>query len=41
MRAFLAACAVVLVIAFGVGFFLDHFVQQPVSVAFATTEVRL
>jgi len=41
MRAFLAACAVVIVIAFGAQFILDHFVQKPVSAAFATSEVRL
>ena len=35
MRAFLSACFVAAVIAFGAALILDYFVQEPVTVAFA------
>jgi hypothetical protein len=41
MRAFLAACAAVILIGLVAQFVLDHFVQQPVSAAFATSEARV
>lgn len=41
MRAFFAACVVAIVISVCAMAILDLFVQKPVSVAFATTEVRL
>jgi hypothetical protein len=40
MRAFLAACFVAAVIAFGGAVMLDNFVQEPVSVAFAEPSAR-
>ncbi|MFY9954938.1 hypothetical protein [Bradyrhizobium sp.] len=40
MRAFLAACFVAGVIAFGAAVMLDYFVQEPVSVAFAEPSAR-
>lgn len=40
MRAFLVACFVAAVIAFGVAVVLDYFVQEPVSVAFAEPSAR-
>jgi hypothetical protein len=41
MRAFFAACAVILLIAFGAMIVLERFVQEPVSTAFATTGARI
>jgi hypothetical protein len=41
MRAFLAACVVAIIISVCAVAVLDPFVQKPVSVAFATTGVRL
>ncbi len=41
MRAFLAACAVMLFIALGAMIILDGLVQEPVSTAFATTGARI
>jgi hypothetical protein len=40
MRAFIAACAVIILVSLGAMAVLDGFVQQPVSAAFATSEVR-
>jgi hypothetical protein len=40
MRAFLAACFVAAVIAFGAAVILDYFVQEPVSMAFAEPSAR-
>ena len=40
MRAFIAACVVAGVIAIGAAAFLDGFVQEPVSKAFAEPGVR-
>jgi hypothetical protein len=40
MRAFLAACFVAVIIAFGTATVLDYFVQEPVSVAFAEPSAR-
>ena len=40
MRSFVAACAAAIVIAIMGAVALDHF-QEPASVAFATTSVRL
>jgi hypothetical protein len=40
MRAFLAACLIAAVIAFGAALSLDYFVQEPVSVAFAEPSAR-
>jgi hypothetical protein len=41
MRAFLTACAVAIVVSVGAAVVLDLLVQEPVSVAFATTEARV
>jgi hypothetical protein len=41
MRAFIAACFVAGVIAVGAAAILDHFVQEPVSVAFAEPSARV
>lgn len=41
MRAFIAACFVAALVAAGAAAVLDHFVQQPVSVAFAEPSARL
>jgi hypothetical protein len=40
MRAFLCACFVAAAIAAGAAVVLDHFVQEPVSVAFAEPTAR-
>jgi hypothetical protein len=40
MRAFLAACFVIMVLAVGAAAALDSLVQQPVSAAFADPGVR-
>jgi hypothetical protein len=40
MRAFLAACLVAAVIAFGAAVILDNFVQEPVSVALAEPSAK-
>jgi hypothetical protein len=40
MRAFLAACFVAAIIAFGAALILDYFVQEPVAVAFAEHSAR-
>jgi hypothetical protein len=41
MRAFVAVCLVAAVMAVGAAAILDHFVQEPVSVAFAEPSARL
>ncbi len=41
MRPFIAACVAIFVLAVGAAVALDRFVQQPVSVAFATSAVRI
>jgi hypothetical protein len=41
MRAFLAACAVILLVALGAMVILDRLVQEPVSTAFATSGARI
>jgi hypothetical protein len=41
MRPLIAACIVVIVLAVGAAVILDQFVQEPVSVAFATSAVRI
>jgi hypothetical protein len=41
MRTFIAACLVAGVIAAGAAVVLDTFVQEPVSVAFAESSVRI
>jgi hypothetical protein len=41
MRAFLAACVVISLIAFGAMIILDRLVQEPVSTAFATMGARI
>jgi hypothetical protein len=41
MRAFLAACVVILFVALGAMVILDRLVQEPVSTAFATSGARL
>ena len=40
MRPFIAACAVIILLGVGAAVALDQFVQEPVSVAFATSSVR-
>jgi hypothetical protein len=40
MRAFLAACFVAVIIAFGAAIVLDYFVQEPVLVAFTEPSAR-
>jgi hypothetical protein len=41
MRAFIAACCLIVVAAVAAAYILDTFVQEPVSVAFARPSVRL
>jgi hypothetical protein len=41
MRAFLAACVVILLVALGAMVVLDRLVQEPVSTAFATSAARI
>jgi hypothetical protein len=41
MRAFILACVFAAVIAVGLAAILDHFVQEPVSVAFAEPSARI
>jgi hypothetical protein len=41
MRAFIVACLVAGVVAVGAVAILDHFVQEPVSVAFAEPTARV
>ena len=41
MRAFVASCFVVAIIAVGAAGILENFVQEPTSVAFAEPGVRL
>jgi hypothetical protein len=41
MRPFIAACVVIILIGVGAAVTLDRFVQEPVSVAFATSGARI
>jgi hypothetical protein len=41
MRTFIAACFIIIVTAIAAAAVLDSFVQEPVSVAFARSSVRL
>lgn len=41
MRAFIAACCVIVVTAIAAAAILDNFVQEPVSAAFARSSARI
>lgn len=41
MRAFIAACAVAIIIAVGGAAILDNFVQEPAAAAFAEPSARI
>lgn len=41
MRPVIAACLVIVILGVGAAVILDQFVQEPVSVAFATTGARV